>query len=253
MTSRRRRRHHPVASRRWQSIAALSGITIILASCATAAEEISADLSTTMVSHHVVLGFPLGREAPTKARVVNQSALDFHYDATTLSFWSNYDTRDGQLHEVDVSLYQGFSFGEDLYAAIGFSHWAYPSDVYGDYDNVVIGYLSYSAAVDWEVIHYQILAHGPIEHGFGTTLGVSKGFSVFDGDRFTLSPTLSTDYLYDLIGVTGLGSVTGGVSLDVADAFLPSLALNCFLRRQQAVHDALPDLTYGGFTFGISF
>jgi len=166
--------------------------------------------------------------------------------------WQNYSLTDHDLSERDYILTKTFPISSNLNAKVGAEYWSYPSGRYGHFDSVERASLNHSGFLDSSLTYLHINANSATENGDRVHLKVSKtlGIGEMDETKLSLTPSVSTAWLHNDFGASGMGHVTAGLSAGVSRG---NWNANVFINHQQSLNSKFPNVNYGGVSAGYQF
>jgi len=110
----------------------------------------------------------------------------------------------------------------------------------------------YSGKLDLDYDFTQLLPNKNTESGTRHYFEVSKTFPIgkIAGAEVSVRPSLSTSYIDNYYGNSGLSQITPGVNLGVKKG---KLGINLFVEKQFSQNPQIEDITWSGIRIGWTF
>lgn len=227
-----------------------------LASLANAATNVEVKTETTFPKPYVGITY-VSDFVATSGSTCKEKCLQSYISIDpvkdlTFAVWQNYSLTEHDLNERDFILTKTLPVSSNLNAKVGVEYWSYPSGRFGKFDSAERASLNYSGFVDSSLTYLHINANSVTENGDRVHLKVSKSVSLGEiGEtKLSLTPSVSTAWLHNDFGVSGMGHVTAGLSLGASSG---NWNASVFLNHQQSLNDKFPSVNYGGASVGYHF
>jgi hypothetical protein len=180
-------------------------------------------------------------------------------DSFSVGMWANHDLDTGQFNERDYLSKYSFPINDNWSARIGFQRWDYPSETFGDHDNVIRGGVNYHGEIgplgkmslDFDLTH--LLAHGGHEEGDRLYMKAKKSFTLYQNEdhdfKITATPEVSSAVLDNYYADSGFAHLTAGGSLTFSKN---NFNITTFLNKQEG-QSPKEDFWWGGVKAGYKF
>ena len=163
--------------------------------------------------------------------------------------WQNQFLGEHGISERDYCLSYTTPLASNLTANVGYQRWDYPNERFGQFDSVETAGLNYSGNVDASLAYTHLNKNSATKNGDRLYLRVSKPIPLVEGKtKISLSPTLSTAWVNNYYGVSGLAHISTGLGLDVTHG---KWGLNISGIVQTSLNSDIKNLNWG--TAGISY
>jgi len=173
-------------------------------------------------------------------------------DRLSAFIWQNYSHKEKAINERDFGVNYSIPINDKLSARVGYQYWDYPSGTFGDHDEALKAGVHYSGKIDLDYDLTQLLPVGSTESGTRHYWKLSKSFPVYKKDDLSVSltPSISTAYIDNYYGVTGLSQVTPGLNLGIQKG---NLNVNLFVNKQLGQISEVDNITWSGVSVGYKF
>ncbi len=165
-----------------------------------------------------------------------QDLVNFDLNDRLSAFvWQNYSHEEKAVNERDFGFCYKLPLTDKLSARVGYQYWDYPSGTFGEHDEALKAGAHYKSLVNLDFDLTQLIPNDQgnfkTESGTRYYLKASKDFPVgkIFGCDVTLTPSISTSYIDNYYGNSGLSQVTPGINLGISKG---NFNANFFINKQ---------------------
>jgi len=172
-------------------------ISSLIPKIAKAQEEVKIDLSSTIASHYIAMGYILGGIGH------KQDCISINKNGLGTFFWQDYDFEKKETGEIDVAVFYEKNLTKKLSGKVEGIYMHYPK---GDDDKVLKVGITYEGIVNASLDFANFFKDAEIENGIVFSSKISKDFPL--NEKNNLNIGISADYVNKFYGDTGFTNVT---------------------------------------------
>ena len=169
----------------------------------------------------------------------------------TLGIFQNQFFDERSISERDFCASYSRPVSSNLTGTVGFQYWDYPNKRFGKFDSVEIIGLDYSGKINVSLNYAHLNKNSAVENGDRIALKISKPLTLFAGKtKVSLTPSLSSAYINNFYGCSGIPEVSSGLSFGISRG---NLSFNLSGTAQKSLDSCFETLNWGTAGIGYQF
>ena len=180
-----------------------------------------------------------------------QDWISMSAKGATAGIFQNQFFSERSISERDFCASYSRPVSSNLTGTVGAQYWDYPNKRFGKFDSVEVAGLDYSGKINASLAYTHLNNNSKVEDGDRIALKVSKPFSLVDGKtKVNLTPFVSSAYINNFYGCSGIPQVSAGLTLGVSHG---KVSANLTGTAQKSLDSDAENLIWGTASVGYQF